>query len=131
MAAVRRHAVDRDAGAAELGPADAAMPADAAARIVVVHDALSDRRLALGDARAARGDDAARLVPGDEGLGLGTEAARRLRRAGRRAIELEIRAAHARGLHFDHDLARPGGGIGKLAHLDLAIAEKHRAAHVR
>src|SRR4029453_3005803 len=125
VAAVRGHAIDGDARLAELRPADAAMLAHAAAGIVMVHDALADRRLALRHAGPARRDHAARLVAADERLGGGAEAERLLRLARRRAVELEVRAAHARGLHLDHHFARPRRGIRKLAHLHLAVTEKH------
>ncbi len=129
VAAVCRDAVDGDAGAAELRPADAAVLADAAAGIVMVHDALTGGRLALRDAGPARDDDAARLVAGDERVLQIAESESLLRFPGRRAVELQVRAAHARGLHLDHHLARPGRRVGKGAQLDLAIAEEDGAAH--
>jgi len=45
------------------------------------------------------------------------------------AVELEIRAAHARGLHLDHDFARARRGIGEVAHFHVPVAEKHSATH--
>ena len=62
-------------------------------------------------------------------LGIGAEAERLLRLARRRAVELEVRAAHARGLHLDHYFARAGRGIGEVANFDLSVAEKDRTAH--
>src|SRR6185369_17944316 len=107
-------------------PADAAMLADAAAGVVMVHHALANRRLALRDARAARRDDAAGLVSGDEGFGALAQAQRLLRLARRRPVELEVRAAHARSLHLDHDFAGTRRRIREVADFDLPIAEKHR-----
>src|SRR6185295_15245575 len=83
--AVRRDAVDGDARAAELRPADPAMRAHAATRVVVVHDALAGRRFLLAHARAAGDDDAAGLVAADERVLQVAQAERRLRRARRRA----------------------------------------------
>src|SRR5688572_29337444 len=105
------------------------MAAHAAACVVVVHDALADRRLALRDAGPARHHHPAGLVAGDEGFTDTSQAKRGLRGARRRAVELEVRAAHARGLHLDHDLAGAGRGVGEAAQLDLAVAEEDDAAH--
>src|SRR5207249_10012320 len=44
VAAVTRHPVDGDAGAAELRPAEAAVPASATALVVLIHHALADER---------------------------------------------------------------------------------------
>src|SRR5918994_4932621 len=105
------------------------MLAHAAAGVMVVHHPLADRRLALRHAGTARRDHAAGLMAADEGLGVRAEAERLLRLAGRRAVELEVRAAHARGLHLDYHLARAGRGVGKLAELDFSITEEYGAAH--
>src|SRR6267378_3533441 len=129
MPAMRGHAVDDDARAAQLRPADPAVLAHAATRVMVIHDALADWCLAFRNARAARRDDPAGLVPADERLGAATEAKRCLRSARRRTVELEIAAAHPRGLHLDHHLARSGRGIGEIADFDLAITEKDRSSH--
>ena len=68
VAAVGRGAVDEMlAGDAHLGVADATVLAQAAAAVVVDHDALVDRRLVLGDGAAAGNDDAAGLVAADDG----------------------------------------------------------------
>src|SRR6516162_260700 len=40
-----------------------------------------------------------------------------------------IAAAHARGLHFDDDLAGPRGRVGKLHHLDLLFPREDNTAH--
>src|SRR5207344_2373212 len=69
------------------------------------------------------------LVAADKGFGELAQSERGLRRPGRRAVELQIRAAHARGLHLDDDFARAGRGIGKAAQLDLALAQEDDAAH--
>src|SRR5918992_3224469 len=85
MSAVGGHAVDHDAFTAELRPADAAMLAHPAARVMVVHHALADWRFALRNAGTAGGDDAAGLVAGDERLGVAAQAERLLRLSGWRA----------------------------------------------
>jgi hypothetical protein len=69
VAAVRGHAIDRDARAAELRPAEAAMSAAAAAGVVMIHHPLAVGRFALGNAGAARDHDAAGLVASDKGFG--------------------------------------------------------------
>ena len=127
--AMRGDAVDRDAGAAELRPADAAVRADAAARVVMVHHALAGRRFVLRYAGTARHHHAAGLVTTDEWFAVPAKPERGLRGAGRRAVELEIRAAHARGLHLEHHFARTGRRIGEAAQLDVALAEEDDAAH--
>src|SRR5690349_16868449 len=129
MTAMRSDAVHGDAGAAQLRPTDAAVCADAATRVVMVHDAQPVRRFLLRDAGAARDDYAAGLVAADERLGEVAEAERLLRRARWGAVELEVRAAHARGLHLQHDLARTGRRVGEASELDLAVAEEDDAAH--
>ena len=68
MPAMRGDAVDGDARAAELRPADATMRAHAAAGVVMIHHALADRRFALGDTGAARDYHAARLVARNKGV---------------------------------------------------------------
>jgi D-arabinose 1-dehydrogenase-like Zn-dependent alcohol dehydrogenase len=45
------------------------------------------------------------------------------------AVELEIAAAHARGLDLQHHLAGSGHRVRKLLELELALAQKHHAAH--
>src|SRR5688500_9674166 len=96
---------------------------------MVVHDALADGGLELRYAGPARRDHAAGLVACDEGFGIAAQAERLLRFARRRPVELEIRTAHARGLHLDDDLARTRRGVGKIADFDFLVAEEHRAAH--
>src|ERR1700752_2643149 len=96
----------------------------------MIHDALADGRFALRLALAARGDHAAGLVPGDERFRLVAQTQRGLRRAGRRAVELEIAAAHARSLHLDQHLARAGCRVREIADLDLSVAEKYRSSHI-
>src|SRR5207302_7711613 len=103
------------------------MLAYAAARVMVIHDALADGGFALGHAGAARGEHAAGLVPGDDRLRPVAQTQRRLRRARRRAVELEIAAAHAGGLHLDHDLAMAGRGVREIADLDFLVAQEYGA----
>ena len=106
--AVAGHAVHGDAGAAELGPADATVLAEPAALVVMVHHALADRRLRLGDAGSPLRHHAARLVAGDHRAAAAAEPERRGRAAlARGAIRMEIAPAHAGGLHGEDDLARP------------------------
>src|SRR5439155_262153 len=120
-----RHAVYGDAGAAELGPADAAMLAAAAALVVMVHHALTDQRGI--DAGADGSDDAAWFVTRDDGAA-GAEPERGSGVA-RGAIGMQIAAAHTRRLHLQNDFAGSGCRIGELLDLELAIAEEHDAAH--
>src|SRR5262245_36454567 len=129
MAAVRSYPVHGDAGAAELRPAEAAMRAGAAARVVVVHDALTVGRIAFRHAGPARDHDAAGLVAGNERVLQLAQAQGGLSRPRRRAVELEVRAAHPGSLHLDDHLARTRRRIGKAAQLDLAVAEKGCPAH--
>jgi hypothetical protein len=90
---------------------------------------LISRRLAFRYAGAARDDDSTRLMPGNERVFQVAQPERLLRFARRRAVELEVRAAHAGGLHLDHHFARPGRRVGECAQLDLAVAEEDGAAH--
>src|SRR5688572_27727947 len=129
MSAMRGYPIHRDASAAELRPTDAAMLANAASGVMMIHHALPDRRFALGHTGPARRDDAAGLVATDERVFQISKTQSGLRFPGRRAVELEIRAAHARGLHLDDHLARTGRGIGEVAHFDLPVPEKDSAAH--
>src|SRR5207302_8741050 len=103
------------------------MPAYAAARVMVIHDALADGGFALRHAGAARGDHAAGLVTGDDRLRPVAQPQRCLRRARPRAAELEIAAAHAGGLQLDHDLALAGRRVRKIADLDFLVAQEYGA----
>src|SRR5690606_1674993 len=118
-----------EARAAQLRPAEPAMVAHAAAAVVVVHDPHAGARLGLGHPGADLDHDAARLVAGDDRLGEIAQAERPLGLAGRGAVELEIAAAHARGLDLQHDLAGTRTRVGKVADLQLAITGEHHAAH--
>src|SRR5881396_3907228 len=127
--AVARHAIDDDAVRTELRPADAAVLAAPAALVVMVHHARPRRRLVLRDAGPARGDDAARLVAGDDGPGARAEAERGGGVADG-AVGVEIAPAHAGGLDGDDDLARARGRVGELAELELPVAEEDDALHL-
>src|SRR5215218_6577081 len=128
MGAVPGDVVDLgDALDAELHPAGRAVPADAAAAVVMLHHPHSDPRLPLGHAGPDGGDDAAGLVPGDHRPAAALEAERR--GAAGSAVEFEIAAAHAGSIDLDHDLARTGGGIGKIEDLDPPVAGQHHALH--
>jgi hypothetical protein len=100
-----------------------------AAVVVVIHDALPDARLLLRDARADGGHDAAGLVPRDDARLTSDTARHDPRRLCRRAVIVQIAAAHAGRLDLEHHVARPRCGIGKVPELELAIAEKHDALH--
>src|SRR5207302_9631098 len=101
---------------AHLGVADAAVFAHAAAPVVVDHDALAQRRLLLGDGRAALGHDATRLVAGH---------VRRLPLL----VRSQVAAAHARGTDGDDNFTWARARIRKLAQLHLALAQEHEASH--
>src|SRR5437764_10771512 len=113
---------------AELRPARAAVVAHGAALVMVHHDALADLRLRLADPGADRRDDAAGLVPGDDRLGRRRESAD-CRAALWPPVLVQIAAAHARGLHFDDDLALARRRVGKVHQLELAFALKYNPAH--
>src|SRR5262249_30241856 len=121
----------RGAVEAHLRPAGAAVLAGAAAGVVMVHHALPDARLLLGNARAERDHHAAGLVPGDHGLRAARKARGGVARLEARAIHVQVRATHARGLDLEHDIARPRRRIGKLAQRELAVTEEGYAEHGR
>ncbi len=77
MGAMAGPAIDDAAGVAHLRPAGAAVPAGAAAAIVMHHDAGADPDNALVDGAAGGGDDAARLVAGNDRTGRFAETVRR------------------------------------------------------
>jgi hypothetical protein len=104
------------------------MPAPAAAAVVVVHDALPDRRLRVRDARPPRSHDAAGLVTGDHGIAGATETERACGVASG-SVSMQIAAAHARRLDGQDDLSRTRGRIREVAKLELTVAEEHDAAH--
>src|SRR5204863_9789055 len=97
----------------------------AAPFVVMIHHAPPDE--APVDAGADRGDDATRLVARDDGPA--SPETERRGRVARGTIGVQITAAHARGLHLEDDFAWAGCRIGELLNLELAIAEKHNAAH--
>jgi len=101
----------------------------AAAVIVVVHHALADPGLLLGDARAHRRDDAAGLVAGDHpGLPLDAPG-HGPGRLGRRAIVVQVAAAHARRLDLEDHVSGAWCRIRELPELQLPISEKNDASH--
>src|SRR5262249_269878 len=127
--AVAARAIDHRAFQAHLCPARAAVLAGAAAVVVVVHHALAEPGLLLADARAHRRDDAAGLVPGDH-PGLPLDAARHCpTRLSRRAINVQIAAAHPRRLDLQDHVPRTRSRIGEFPQLQLAVSEKHDALH--
>src|SRR5579871_2399291 len=98
---------------AELLPAGAAVIALGAALIMMHHDTLADPRFPRSDRGTDRDHDAAGLVPRDHRPVTHRNAAA-LGLIGRAAVLVQIAAAHARGLHFDHDIVGLGGRIGEL-----------------
>jgi hypothetical protein len=93
-----------------------------AAAVVVDHHPLADRRLGLGDGRAARHDLAARLVAADVRRAL-------LADTPRRAVAVQVAAAHTGRLHLDDDLARPRIRVCKVHELDLAVTREVDTLH--
>lgn len=129
MPAVAARAIDHRAFQANLCPARAAVLTGATAVVVVVHHALADPGLLLADARTHRRDAAAGLVSGDH-PGLPLNAARRCAaRLSRRAINVQIAAAHPRRLDFQDHVSRTRSRIGEFLQLQLAVSEKHDALH--
>ena len=122
------HAVDDDALAAELGPADTAVLAAPAALVVMDHHALTGRRVGLADAGAPRGNHAARLVAGDDRSALAAQAERR-RRVADGAVGMQIAPAHPRGLHGDDHFAGPRRRVGEFTQLELPATEENYATH--
>src|SRR5271165_1672539 len=114
---------------AQLRPARPAVIAHGAALVVMHHDPLADLGLLVADPRAHRGDDAARLVSADDRIGIDWQTADRRAARFRPAVLVQIAAAHARGLHLDHHLARTRGRIGELHHLDFPLTREHYAVH--
>src|SRR4051812_37527445 len=129
MRAVAGRAVDLgDALDAELLPSCSAMRTDAAASIMVLHDALADPRLLFRHAGADVDHYAARLVATDHRMIRHLEAERR--GAAGRTIIFEIAAAHPGGFYLQHDLAGPRRGIRKVEDLYPAVARENHALHV-
>src|ERR1700751_4406856 len=121
-------AVDRASGNAHLRPAAAAMLADAAAAIVVHHDASANLGGALVDLTPHRSHHLAWFMAGDDRALELAKPKRRGFSAGR-AIELEITAAHSGRPDFDNDIMGPGRRIGHFDDLQFASTQKAHAAH--
>ena len=77
------------------------------------------------------GDDPARFVARDDRLAAILETQRLERRTCRRAIQLEIAAAHARCLDFQNHVARAWRRIGEFDEIEGAVAGEDHAAHVK
>ena len=107
LVAVRCAAIDADVAAA--GPAVDALAAGSAE---VGDDALAD--FPAVDALADLGDDAARLVAGDEA---GVEMKR-----GGVPVRVEVAPADPGRLHLDDDLAGLGLRHWEVQHVDLSLA---------
>src|SRR5687768_3568487 len=109
--------VDHGSREAHLCPARPAMLAVAAAVVVMVHHALADPGLLVGDTGAHRGDDATGLVASNH-AGLSLDAARhRPGRMGGGAIVVQVAAAHARCLDLEDHVPRAWRWIGELPEL--------------
>jgi hypothetical protein len=80
------------------------MGADAATVVVMNHDPVADLGCPRVNALANRDDDTAWLMTADHGLGL-AEAESLGNGTRRRAIELQVAAAHAGRLNLQHHLA--------------------------
>src|SRR5271169_776431 len=93
MRAMPGYAIDDAAIDAHLRPASKALWAGAAATIVMHHDTSADAGGALSDGGPDRCDDAAGFVSGDHRTAYYSKPKRR--GGARRAIELQIAAAHA------------------------------------
>src|SRR3954471_17527343 len=105
------------------------MLAPSATGIVVIHDALADAGFPLRHPHADRHDHATGLVAGNHGLGTALEAGACIAGLERSAVDVQIAAAHPRGLDLEHDVARAGRGVGKVTQLELAVTDKHHALH--
>ena len=114
---------------AQLRPARAAMLAYRAALVVMHHDALPVAYHLAVYTSADRGDDTARLVPGDDRVGVDRQPADRRTAGFGSAVLVQVATAHPRGLYLDDNLAGPGGGVGKLHELDLPLTREHNTAH--
>src|SRR6266542_2003338 len=126
--AVAGHAVDDEARAAELGPADAAVLAAPAALVVMVHDARANGSEVRRHTGPGRGHDAAGLVArNDRAAAAEPEGCRGIARG---PVGMQVAAAHARGLDGENDLARAGRGVRKVLQLELPLSEKNDAAQV-
>jgi hypothetical protein len=114
---------------AHLRPAGAAVLAGAAAVVVVVHHALADLGLLVGDAGAHRGDDATGLMASDHTRLPSDAAGHGPGRLGVGAIVVQVAAAHARCLDLEDHVSWAGGRIGELSELQLPISEKDDAVY--
>src|SRR5262249_41637333 len=129
MPAMAVGAEHRRAFQAHLGPPGATMLAAAATRVVMTHDTLPDARLLVGHPGPDGGDDAARLMAGDHRFSAALEARTAIARSECRAIDVQIAAAHARRLDFQHHLARAWCGVREVAQLKPPVTQKHDASH--
>jgi hypothetical protein len=130
MPAVRIVAIDLHRHLlAELLPAGAAMAALGAALIVMHHHAVADPGFRGTDARPCRHDDAAGLVPGNDGIGARRYAGACPGQVLRAAVLVQVGPAHAGGLHFKHHFPRSRRGIGEGHDLDGTFTGKHDATH--
>ena len=94
---------------------------------MVLHDPLSDTGLLGRHAWPHRRDYAAGLMACDQRA---TDGAQPQCGGGiGRPVKLEIAAAHARGLDFKDDLARPRRGVRKVHQFNLPVAFENHAFH--
>src|SRR5205085_11841923 len=81
-------------------------------------------------AAAERDHDSAGFVTGDHRIGAAREAGGGVAGLEAGAVDVQVAAAHAGRLDFEHDVARSRRRIGEVAQFKLAVAEKHDAFHV-
>ena len=122
-----RRAIDDESVGTELLPSGAAIGADAAATVVVAHHSSAIRQLFRGNVGTTCSDDTAWLVPADDRAAVAAQTQRL--GAFRRAVEVQIAAAHARRLDFQDDIIRTGRRIGKLHQFELPATFEHYTFH--
>src|SRR5260370_1623031 len=89
----------------------------------------ADRGSRGGAPGADRHNDAAGLVIGNDGIGIGRYAGTCPGQVLRAAVLVQVGPAHAGGLHFKHHFPRSWRGIGESHDLDSPFAGKHDATH--
>ena len=124
MGTIASDAIDSDPFKAHLGPTRVAVLTGAAAKIVVIHDALTDPGLvhALTDI----GHHTTGLMSADDDTPVA-----KTKRGGAvlSPVKFKITAAHSRGLDFQYHLVRSRHRIRKGLHLQLAATKKNDSLH--
>ena len=132
MRAMGGHAVDfLHSGLAQLHPAARTVRAGAATPVVVFHHTHADPRLPFADAHPDGGNHTTGLMPRDDQATLAANTESRTGSTGRRAVELEVAAAHPGRLDLQHDFAWPWRGVREVPQLEAAVAGEHNAFHFR